>query len=83
MTTAVGAADIAPAVLGVLGSIKAGTFTDARSFIEKNRGTLTVEQRQQWVEALWDLVVELPRYDQQLNTLIVAVYECEKVPGPQ
>ncbi|MFG1882896.1 hypothetical protein [Micromonospora sp. NPDC049102] len=56
MVTAVGTTDISASVLTVIGDIKAGRFTDANTFIERNRGLLTTEQKQHWIDAITDLL---------------------------
>ncbi|MET8280450.1 toxin glutamine deamidase domain-containing protein [Micromonospora sp. NPDC005174] len=55
MVTAVGTTDISASVLTVIGDIKAGRFTDANTFIERNRDRLTIEQKQHWVDAITNL----------------------------
>ncbi|MET8528691.1 hypothetical protein [Micromonospora sp. NPDC005172] len=56
MVAAVGTTDISASVLTVIDDIKAGQFADANTFIELNRGRLTHEQKQHWVQAIADLL---------------------------
>ncbi|MFG1885615.1 hypothetical protein [Micromonospora sp. NPDC049102] len=82
MLTATGTTDISSSILTVLADINAGRFTDATQFIENNRNTLTLDQRQQWVEAITDLQHHTPNNGQQLEKLAAAVYECGPAAKP-
>ncbi|MFE9191935.1 hypothetical protein ACFYL6_20225 [Micromonospora sp. NPDC007208] len=76
MVTAAGVTDISGSVLTVLGDIKAGRFENAENFIAKNRGTLSVEQKQQWVNAITDLHTSMPNHINELQLLREGVLNC-------
>ncbi|MEO3770645.1 hypothetical protein [Micromonospora sp. B9E7] len=77
MVKAVGVTGISVSVLDMLGKIKAGEFEDAADLIKDNRGKLTFEQKQQWVDAINDLRhTSMPHHDAELRLLRDGVLEC-------
>jgi hypothetical protein len=83
MVTAVGTTDLSASVLTVIGEIKAGQFANANTFIERNRGRITSEQKRQWVDAIAGLR-EFPtmqnnderKIGDQLEQLSASVFSC-------
>ncbi|MFG1881725.1 OTU domain-containing protein [Micromonospora sp. NPDC049102] len=76
MVKTAGATDISAAILNLIGDIKADRFDSAADFIARNRHTLTVDQRGQWVEAIRDLTQAMPGHVEHMKSLAEAVYEC-------
>ncbi|MEO3770689.1 hypothetical protein [Micromonospora sp. B9E7] len=79
MTKLVGpvdATDISGSMLNVVKLIRTQQFTGAGDFVNANRGKLTVEQKQQWVDAIAGLSAAMPANADQLHRLSRAVLDC-------
>jgi len=85
MVEATGVTDISTSILTTLrDSIKTGQFTDAQQFINTHRGTLSTDQKTQWVEAIATLYkpregadgAPMMEHAEQLHRLATAVLNC-------